>query len=487
MSPPKNGKNGKIGQAMGSLTRVAQIKSLFKQCRLDWEIFVSSLKISIPPTILVACIQSDNYVHFFSTNAYLAPILSVVAQPQLPRAKLIEANFRLSLSIAVGYCVSLFVGWCGLKARQNTITSPAELAEYNSSAEAVVALFLVVWIWLVYTLRSAFPLWTVPCQMAGIFSAAAWPPIARAPTMEGVIRIASVTLESFLAGEAVGMAVGLLIFPRSCRHYFMQDLKICLNDFRAIMDAQAQIATNLKLRLAKNDPENLLEASVNQLKAALQKYIASVAKLRSGSDYAEREFSYSRLNHQHLSKIGSLLVGMVAPLSGLSSAADMLFLSIKEHEEHEEHEDPGKITEDSKDKSDKSSTDREGDWHQLAHLVREQSYELTDAMKQGATHAFLRLGLFQHGKPVIQFRKQKADVENLNDSLRPGQATFLEAYQNVIRKSIFGTADTDTAEEHLLDKFIKAKPKIDTSVEITQDQYRDNVRYLLMIHVSYHF
>ncbi|OJJ82927.1 uncharacterized protein ASPGLDRAFT_49059, partial [Aspergillus glaucus CBS 516.65] len=58
------------------------------------------------------------------------------------------------------YCRVLLAGWCGLQAWKHTLGhlgAFGDTGSYSSSGEAAVAIFLMFWIWCVFTLKSAAP------------------------------------------------------------------------------------------------------------------------------------------------------------------------------------------------------------------------------------------------------------------------------------------------------------------------------------------
>ncbi|KAK1141549.1 hypothetical protein N8T08_008962 [Aspergillus melleus] len=106
-----------------------------------------AIKTAVAPTVLVCVIEVDAYINYFTTNAYLAAIMAASALPALPQAKLIEYNLQLALATVVTYCWALLAGWSAVQARKHTTNSSEDLAGYNSSAEAVVAIFMIFILW----------------------------------------------------------------------------------------------------------------------------------------------------------------------------------------------------------------------------------------------------------------------------------------------------------------------------------------------------
>jgi Putative ER transporter, 6TM, N-terminal len=454
-----------------SATKRSQIKAVLSRLTLDWDAAILALKTSLAPTVLVCLIESTTWINHFTTNSYLAPIVATCALPTLPRAKLIDYNFQLALALAVVYCYSLLAGWCGLQARRHTTSSTEELKDYNSSAEAVAAIFLIFIEWLVFTLKSAFPVWQLQCVMAGIYCVAVLPPTARAPDMATVIDITSVSIEVFLAGQAAGFVVGLFIFPQDCRTIFINDLRKSLQGLTSIMRAQMVCMNDLKANEISRSGEEGRDLSVNRLNAAVKSFIAMVAKARSGLDSAGRELAWSRLDQPALEKLGLLLVDMVVPLSGLTSAADMTQMVISGNIPRSRYKAADEV---SHAPASDSAQDEEHR-RQLEVSMHHRSAELCNAVIEGVDHALLRLKS-EGSRPLIDhFKRRKEDVETPTSSMSAGEASFLSSYQKVLDKPCsLGLTITD--------HFIRAKPK--DLEEMTREQYKELLRYFLILHVS---
>ncbi|TQV92273.1 MFS transporter [Cordyceps javanica] len=168
-----------------------QPKLLLSWLRLDWHTAQLTVKTSIPPAVLVCAIQSDTWISYFGQNAYLAPIAAASVMAGFPQGMLIDFNVKQTIGYVVAYCWALLAGWCGLQARKHTTRSPEELAAYNSSAEAVVAVMLAFGMWVTFTVKSAFPSWNIQTSVAAILGIAMIPALARLPTMHSIIKEAT--------------------------------------------------------------------------------------------------------------------------------------------------------------------------------------------------------------------------------------------------------------------------------------------------------
>lgn len=465
-----------LGNAFQANTRRFQIASVLKQLTLDWHTVTMAIKTSIPPTILICVIVSNTWINHFKTQAYLAAIMSVCVLPTLPRARLLEYNLQLAFSIGMSYCWVLLGGWCGLEARKHTTHSTEELNAYNSSAEAVVAIFLIFLTWCAFTLKSAFPTWNIQCTWGGIFAVSTLPTVAQASTMAEVIYKASITVEAFLAGQAIGFVNALLIFPQSCRGVFRKDMEACLDGLVDVMRAQKRCTEDYRSKTIAAEGEDERNSSVDQLQGALQRFINCVVDARADVEYAEREMAWDRLDHSQLDHIASILVDLIPPVFGLGSTADMLQLAVDRF--NRSHKDVSS-------ENGNLEPDNSGDeayWRGLENKMHEQSYRISDAIIEGTEHAKHRLELKTSRSLFRRARARNADEENQAFSMNPGKASFLESYREVFGSCCVLTQDMEG--ERLLDHYVRHRPNIGDSTHLSPEAHSNTLRYFLLLHVS---
>lgn len=195
------------------------------------------VKTSIPSAVLVCAIQSDAWISYFGQNAYLAPIGAASVMAGYAQGMLIDFNAMQTLGYVVAYCWALLAGWCGLQARRHTSTTREDLAAYNASAEAVVAILLAFGMWFALTIKSALPSWNIQASVSAILGVAIIPALARLPAMHDITAQATKAFVTFLVGQAVGLVNALLLFPQTCRGLFKRDTISCLDALCAIMRA----------------------------------------------------------------------------------------------------------------------------------------------------------------------------------------------------------------------------------------------------------
>ncbi|KAL6903874.1 hypothetical protein GGI43DRAFT_381581 [Trichoderma evansii] len=459
-------------------TKRLQLKSVLFQQTLDWHTATMAIKASIPPAVLVCAIQSDSWINHFKTNAYLAPIISTCVLPALPRAMLIRHNIRLTLAIVLAYCWALLAGWCGVQARHHTTHNLNDLSAYNSSAEAVVAIFLIFFIWCTFTLRSAFPSWNLHCTLAGIFTVATLPGIARAPNTPAVIDETNVILEAFLVGQAVGLVNALILFPQSCRGLFKKDIGLCLDGLMAVIQAQRKCMEDILLKkVSAVEEEENGSSSISQLEGSLQRFVKVVSKTRQDSEYAACEISWGIFDHTKLEEISSLFLDLIPPVSGLSSVADMLQL----------HVDGCIITSAADDNSDSdeadNATSREDGWQHLEVAMHRNSRQMSDTIIKGVEHAKLQLNLTKRRTLFKRYRVRNPDEEHEVGIAQPGDAGFLESFRDVFNNGrALNQENEDMSNKELLDCYIQHRPQIGNLSQYTSEMHYNTLRYFLFLH-----
>lgn len=460
-------------------TRRLQVKSVLFHQTLDWYTATMAIKASIPPAVLVCAIQSDSWINHFKTNAYLAPIISTCVLPALPRAMLVRHNMRLTFAIVVAYCWALLAGWCGVQARHHTTNNLNDISAYNSSAEAVVAIFFTFCIWFTFTVKSAFPNWALHCTLAGILTVALLPSLARAPTMSDVIAESNVILEAFLVGQAVGLVNALILFPQSCRGLFRKDIELCLDGLVAVIQAQRKCMEDISLKKAPavGEEENG-SSSISQLEDALQRFVKAVGKARQDGKYAACEISWGVFDHAKLEEISSLLVDLIPPVSGLSSVADMLQLHV------EGCNIVGDAGDDSGSDEASNITSRDDGWQHLEAAMHQNSRHMSETMVKGVEHAKLRLES-TNGRILLNKRRaRKNDKEHEAGITLPGDSSFLNSFRDVFETGRgFSQENEDMNNKELLDCYIQHRPQVGDLNQYTSEMHYNTLRYFLFLHV----
>jgi hypothetical protein len=176
----------------------SKLKQLWNKIGLDRMTLLIMVKGSLPPTIAIAMYQADAVAAFYGTIGYLVAILSVLSLPIMPRGKFIQHMTLLLLATCLAAAVNLLALYCAVKAREHTTPPGHSLAAYNSSASAVLALWLIVEVYFLSVLRDARPQFTFPCIVYSIFTIVSLTYATRYPTMASCIAFVKKILEAFL-------------------------------------------------------------------------------------------------------------------------------------------------------------------------------------------------------------------------------------------------------------------------------------------------
>ncbi|KAJ5330540.1 hypothetical protein N7476_000323 [Penicillium atrosanguineum] len=451
-------------------TRLVQLKRVLSQLTLDWETATMAFKAAIAPAVLVCMIEVDAYINYFATNAYLAAIMAASALPYLPQAKLIEHNLQLAFAMVVAYCWALLAGWSALQARKHTTDSSEELAAYNSSAEVVVAIFLMFIMWCVFTLKSAYPSWNLQSTLGGIYAVAAMPAVAQITTLAQVIASTTKVLEAFLAGQAVGFITGLVIFPTSCRGVLKRDVMAVLDALTAIMRAQGKCMVDLRSSKISAEDKEERSSSVRQLEESQQRFINLIVKSRKDVKYADCEVSWDCLGGSDLEHITLLLVDLIPPVSGLSSTAHMLQLAIEGCHSH----NGAGVT---------NGCDAGKDWHDLEVIMHQHSLRISEAIMDGAEHGKLRMGQLLGCSLFGRACAKETHEEHWGSSMRPGTASFLSSYRGVLSScSVPDQQDHGAKEEQLLYNYMRNRPQAAHLDHAAPEAHSNVLRYFLLLH-----
>lgn len=438
---------------------------------MDWHTAKMTIKTSIPPAVLVCAIQSDVWIGYFDANAYLAPIGAACVMGGYPQGMLIEFNAKQTLGYCLAYCWALLAGWCGLQARKHTSPASGPVGEYNSSAEAVAAIFLVAGMWVAFTVKSAFPTWGVQSSLSAILIVAILPALPKATAMHDIISQSTNALAAFLAGQAVGCAGALVIFPQTCRGLLKRDAISSLEALTGTMQAHKECIDDVvagRIPVGDEDSEN---ASVENLENALRRLGDEVAKVSGHVEHAAREFSWGVYDQGQLEQIFSLLVHLVPPVSGLSLVADMM------QRDTEEYSFTGHSTSPSIHEMGGQADNRRDEWQQTETEMHNHLRSMMEAISSGADHAKIRLRQSQKRSLFGRSKKKQADEEN-RTATEPGGIRFIDSYRELFIEDGHGNLSLKL----LLSRYIQRRPQVGDINQYTAEGHADTLRYFALLH-----
>ena len=412
------------------------------------------VKGALPPAISLAVYQSTSFADIYSTLGYLVAIMSVLGFAILPRTKFIQTMLFNVIGVCIGAAVALLEIYCSVQARAHTSPSVkatgsgpspgAAVATYNSSASAVSAIWLFFNIYVVNTLRASRPQLQFPVIVYSIFANVASVYAPNFPTMVAGIAFAKRLMEAFFTGFAIATGVSLFIFPVSVRTTFFEQSAGFTAAAQGTLKAQiAYLQTlekkdmfrspeesdeNDKDEKAKkhekrnaNKPNGNIEAQ--QLKSAIGALGELYGKMHTDIAFAKREIAWGKLDASDIDELFKLFQGMMLPMTGMSSAAD-IFQRIAERGGWMERETA-------------SSPENEkgrNQWNEIMRTLHDPFQTVTEAMHDGLQHALYTLELAKPprnqkvSKGVRGHDAASKDVEADGGVMRPGEpgyATYL--------------------------------------------------------------
>ena len=336
------------------LKKENMLKRLWTKAGLNVGILLMMFKGALPPTIALAVYQVSAFAAIYSTLGYLVAIMSVLSLCILPRSKFIQTMLLNVIGVCIGAAVALLQIYCSVQARAHTTHKPAATSNgpspgaavtgYNSSASAVSAIWLFFNIYVVNTLRASRPQLQLPVILYSIFANVAGVYAPSFPTMAAGIKFTERLLECFLTGFGIATAVSLLVFPTTVRMtWFKQSAEF-------IQTVQVALKTQMRYfqTLERNDMFNRHEESDDghqedklkrhrkphaaqiptdietyNLKATIEGLGDLMGKMHADIAFAKRETAWGKLKASELEELFKLLQGIMLPLSGMASTADI--------------------------------------------------------------------------------------------------------------------------------------------------------------------
>ena len=360
----------------------------------------------------------------------------------MPRAKFFQTLFLNVLSVCTGSAIAMLGTWSGVQARLHT-TPPGTVALYNSSQSAVCAIWLFANIWLANTLRAKFPAVQFSVIIYSILTNIAF---TFGPIFQTTAECRSLVKElvtGFLSAFAIATAVNLFVVPITCRMVVFKEqtgyimairgaLKAQMLYLRSLEtsdmftgtdktgaegDSQGKEKTNGESQI---DPTQAPEAKA--LKGAISAITALHGKLHGDMVFAKREMAWGKLNAKDIDEIYVLFRGIIIPLIGMSTIAD-IFERVAERRGWLKPKNPTRRDQleawEQADEEERISSQKI--WNEVMKTLHEPFAITVAAMDEGMEHAGLVLELLP--KPKTQ---NGTDEEAKGADPRPGNAKFAE-------------------------------------------------------------
>nr|POE77471.1 uncharacterized protein c57a7.05 [Quercus suber] len=412
------------------------IRRLWDTIGLDIMTVSLMFKGSLPPIIAIAMYQSQAVAQHFKTLGYLVAIASILGFCIMPRGKFIQTMALEVVAVCFGAAVNLLALYCAVKVRQHTAAPGTSPLTYNSSASAVLAIWLCVQLYFVNVLRASRPQFQFPAILYSIFV---------------VVSFMKQLLEAFLTGFALATGVHFIVFPTSSRKVVLKEMTGYLMSLNGMLKAQGAFMvsledfdpvsareqaeqldlTNQSKKKAKTSPPGTWNnPAATKLREAVAKTVELHTKLHGDITPAKREFALGKLESHDLTELWRHLRRIFIPIIGLSSTLELLqkrameanwgYEGVTESERHQRHEQI----------------------HNLRFLMKEMHApfaKMSDEIEKGIQHVLITLELVKPPKTPLQ------DEESNREGLIPGTAGFMDQYRTVVHD--FHKSKEKTLEE----------------------------------------
>ncbi|KXT19011.1 hypothetical protein AC579_8733 [Pseudocercospora musae] len=415
----------------------SKFKRIWTELDLDMMTVMLMFKASLPPTIAIAFYQAQDVAAVYQTLGYLIAITSVLGMCIMPRGMFMQTMLLNCLSVGVAASMNLLALYCATQARAHTTAPGAPPTGYNSSASAVLAVWLIFQTYLVNSLRSALPQFQFPVIIYMIFTCVSMTYGTQFPTMSYAISFMERLLEAFLTGFALATGVSLLVIPISCRTVVLKQMAGYLNLMGALLNAQAAYLESLEtwhpeqaIQQEHADREKnkhhkdsaaasefkLMMATPQgkALKALLPKIYALHTKIPTDINFAKREVAIGKLSAKDITELWKKMRVTLIPVVGLSSVIDILQRRAESAGWSEEHPDEVNL---------EARRRQIENLHQLMKNLHKPVQTMSGHINLAFQHALVTLEL-------TKAPKKKPDEENRGEDPVPGSSGFAEAYRH---------------------------------------------------------
>jgi hypothetical protein len=358
-------------------------------------------------------------------------ITSILGFCIMPRGKFIQTMTLNVIAICLAAAVNLLALYSATEARRHTALPGTPPNAYNSSASAVLAIWLIFQVYLVNCIRAARPQFMFPAILYSIFVSVATTYGTQFPNMTYSVSFMKQLLEAFLVGFGIATGVSLFIIPVSSRQVvlkemtgymlclggllqaqtaYMQSLEECSPRQRAKNEehAESDISKSKKAKGDSTAASPYLTAQAEKVQEMLQKTLELHTKLPGDLESAKREIVIGKLSAGDLKQIWKQLQRIMIPVAGLTTILDIL----RRRDEHY------------KDVTEQEMNSEIEKVHSLMSILHEPFDGMTKQINAAFQHILLTLELIKPPK-----KKKSEDVESQGDKPKPGTAAFVEHYK----------------------------------------------------------
>lgn len=411
----------------------------------------------------------------------------------------------------------LFGQWLGIKARIATTppnASPAVANGYNSSASAINAIFLIINVFGIHTLRAARPMFSIPAVQYTIFIMIGFVYGPQEPTEQHSIRFTKELLYSFLTGQAISTGVSLLIIPVSSRKVFFGEATGFLQSTRGLLKAQLAFVEalehgdlcdpypNSKLEdesrayvsdERKTQSKLLYKQKAEALNAASAGVLGLSRKLRDDVVFARREVAYGSLGSSDIHEIYRLLRDILLPISSLSTISDISERLKNRYRADRRRFEEAQCPEARSDEfSAKEGANEEREWRELIHELHASFEPVVQVLDEGVQHIMILLSFAPKAKKPSSKTVDNHGGAALDDDVEKGPKNpvpgnigfgdYLDGEIQEFRKQRIERLQA-WAKERGLDSVFHA-PASTKHVQFTSQPRRDGYKSLKMLRES---
>lgn len=490
----------------------SKLKELWAKAGLDLMTIQMMFKGSLPPTIAIAMYQSHLVSHKFTTIGYLVAISSILGFTIMPRGKFIQTMTFNIISVCLAAAVNLLALYCGVKARQHTTPPgpPSKVVPYNSSASAVLAIWLCVQVYLINYARASRPQFQFPGILCSIFCIVSLTNGVRFPTMTVAISFMENLLEAFLTGFALATAVHFVVFPLSSRKVVFKEMTGYLMLLGGLLKAQTGYMASLETidpdAMRKEEAKAAAEAEHNghkskknkkedkfksrfalatpagkAMKEVQGKLMELHTKLHGDITPAKREFAIGKLESHDLTELWRHMSIIFLPVVGLSSMINIL----ERVGEINGWNDPNRILTEEEDEARQRALDN---LHFLMKNLHQPFAQMTGHIGAAFQHVLLTLELIKPPKK----KKQPDEESKGGEPAKPGTPGFAEEFKKNIddfyaskQKTLrqwCGTHGIDLPDDYFENSY---QPGLEPSPEVETARSRHQRQLFFTLYLEY--
>ncbi|KAF2215075.1 hypothetical protein CERZMDRAFT_36324 [Cercospora zeae-maydis SCOH1-5] len=413
-----------------------QTPNMFKRLRqkldLDVPTVMMMFKASLPPTIGIAMYQSPAVARTYTTLGYLIAITSVLGMCIMPRAMFVQTITLNILGVCVGAAICLLALYSSIQARIHTTPAGAPPMGYNSSASAVLAVWLFFFVYLANVLRAALPQMQFPVIIFSIFISVSMTNGTQFPTMEFALNFMKRLVQTFLTGFALAAGVSFFVFPMSSRKVVFKEMEGYLKGMSGMLKLQGAYLESLETwepegkdqrpgmdgynnKKQKGPTPLMMTESGKKLKAALQKILELHTKLPTDISFAKKEVAFGKLSPKDITETWKRMRSILVPIIGLNAVLDVL---------QRRSEEAGWEKQTTNEADERSQRRQIDDLHELMKSLHEPVATQGAHLDAAFQHVLYTLELTKPPK-----KNKSGDEESAEARPIPGTATYAEGFR----------------------------------------------------------